>query len=183
MEKRVLIVVDMLNDFCTEGGALYFPQSEGIKENVKALIDEYRENSDAIIYLIDQHDIDDKEFEKFPPHCTDAPGGLIIDELEMYKEGRGYILPKKRYSGFYNTKLELNLNQIGADFVEVCGVCTSICVMDTVGGLSNRDYRVRVISDAVSDFDQEQHEVGLKRMANIYGAEVMTLKERNEADE
>jgi len=45
--------------------------------------------------------------------------------------------------------------------------------MDTVGGLVNRDYKVVVPRDCVADFDQEMHEFALKRMKNIYGAEIV----------
>lgn len=180
--KKVLIVVDMLNDFCTEGGALYFSQAENIKKNVKSLIDEYRENNDPIIYLNDNHDEDDKEFERFDPHAFDEPGGLMIPELEFWKEGRGYVIPKKRYSGFYNTKLDETLKILKPELVEVVGVCTSICVMDTVGGLANRDYRVRVITDAVADFDSDMHDMAITRMSFLYGAETWTLNERKELD-
>jgi nicotinamidase-related amidase len=45
--------------------------------------------------------------------------------------------------------------------------------MDTVGGLVNRDYTVRVIADAVADFDAESHIFSLKRMEKIYGAHIV----------
>jgi len=44
--------------------------------------------------------------------------------------------------------------------------------MDTVGGLRNRDIKVRVFKEAVADFDEEFHEYALKRMKRIYKAEV-----------
>jgi nicotinamidase/pyrazinamidase len=56
--------------------------------------------------------------------------------------------------------------------VEVVGVCTSICVMDTVGGLANRDYRIRVPRAGVADFDDEAHQQALQRMERLYGATV-----------
>ena len=46
-------------------------------------------------------------------------------------------------------------------------------MMDTVGGLRNRDIKTRVLRDGVADFDHEAHEFSLKRMKNIYGAEVI----------
>jgi len=52
------------------------------------------------------------------------------------------------------------------------GVCTSICVMDTVGGLANRDYNITVPVKGVADFDPEMHQFSLKRMEKIYGADV-----------
>lgn len=186
--KKILIVIDMLNDFCHADGVLAKDgngnvYAEKIIPVVKEVIDENRDNDGHTIYPIDNHPEDDKEFEKFLPHAVRGTwGGLIIDEIKMFEEPHGYVIPKTRYSGFYNSKLEYTLDMLKPELVEVVGVYTSICVMDTVGGLSNRDYRVRVISDGVADFDPEMHEMALKRMANIYGAEVMTLAERNECD-
>ena len=64
------------------------------------------------------------------------------------------------------------LQDKGVSEAEVVGVCTSICVMDTVGGLANRDYRSTVPIKGVADFDPEFHEFALKRMKQLYGANV-----------
>jgi len=83
------------------------------------------------------------------------------------------VVNKKRYSGFYGTDLEKILleNEIGA--VEVVGVWSSICVMDTVAGLANRDYPISVPVKGVADFDAEFHEFALKRMAQLCGARII----------
>ena len=83
------------------------------------------------------------------------------------------MIPKKRFSGFYGTPLEAVLEAGGAQTVEVVGVCTSICVMDTVGGLADRDYGVVVPTQGVADFDPQNHAFALKRMQAIYGAQVL----------
>jgi nicotinamidase-related amidase len=57
------------------------------------------------------------------------------------------VLPKTQCSGFYGTFLEGILKKIQPGVVEMAGGCTSICVMDTVGGLTNRDYPVRVYKE------------------------------------
>ena len=53
------------------------------------------------------------------------------------------------------------------------GVCTSICVMETVSDLRDRDFDVVVHKDAVADFDPEAHEWALQRMEKILGAKVV----------
>jgi nicotinamidase-related amidase len=54
--------------------------------------------------------------------------------------------------------------------------------MDTVGGLANRDYSVRVIKEAVADFDQDMHNFAIQRMMNLYNAQVWTMENRKEFD-
>jgi nicotinamidase/pyrazinamidase len=59
--------------------------------------------------------------------------------------------------------------------VFLVGVCTSICVMETVAGLRNRDYPTFVFRKGVADFDQEAHNFALKRMEKILGAMILMV--------
>lgn len=172
MPQKALIVVDMLNDFIDEKGALYCgDQARTIIPFVRDRLSTFRKNGDPVIFLQDSHDENDREFTKFPKHCIkDTWGSEIIPELAPVHGEK--IVPKKRYSGFYETDLEKILEDANIKKVEVIGVCTSICVMDTVGGLANRDYNVSVPAKGVADFDNEMHEFSLKRMKQLYGARV-----------
>jgi nicotinamidase-related amidase len=172
MLTKVLIIVDMLNDFIDEKGALYCGDTaRRIVPFIRQKVDAYEENGDLVVYLQDAHDEDDREFEKFPKHCVAGTwGGEIISDLSPGPNAK--VVPKKRYSGFYGTALADILTSAGAEKVEVVGVCTSICVMDTVGGLANRDYAVKVPVRGVADFDPRSHEFALKRMKQLYGADV-----------
>jgi len=172
MPKKALIIVDMLNDFVDEKGALYCGDTaRSIIPFIQKRRASYRNRKDIVIYLQDSHDEDDKEFEKFPKHSVAGTWGCeVIPELSPMAGEK--VIPKKRYSGFHGTDLENILKSAGVDEVEVVGVCTSICVMDTVGGLANRDYKTTVPVKGVADFDQKMHQFSLKRMEKIYGADV-----------
>jgi len=80
---------------------------------------------------------------------------------------------KTRYSAFFNTNLDELLRKAAPQEVWVTGVCTSICVMDTVGDLRNRDYPVVVPAGAVADFDPQFHQFALQRMERVYGARIL----------
>lgn len=172
MKKKTLIIVDMLNDFIDPKGALYCgPDAQEIVPFIAERLSEYRRAGGQVIFLQDAHDKEDLEFEKFPEHCVAGTwGSQIIAELTPLSNE--ILIPKKRYSGFYRTDLERVLADFAPEVVEVTGVCTSICVMDTVGGLANRDYAVVVPVGGVADFDPEFHLFALKRMSRLYGAEV-----------
>jgi len=176
--KDVLIIVDMLNDFVdTEKGALAFPKAKEIVNAIREKLDAYRDADKPIIYICDAHDPDDEEFKRFPKHAVKGTWGAeIINELrplsKSYKQNRTFVLTKTRYSGFFSTDLDRILQYFPIDTVEVCGVCTSICVMDTVGGLANRDYKTFVDMDAIADFDNDMHDFAIKRMEAIYGTEI-----------
>ena len=72
----------------------------------------------------------DREFEYFAPHAVKGSRSSPCS--------RDYRLDKTRYTAFYNTNLEESKQEQVAR-VEVVGVCTSICVMETVKELFDRD--------------------------------------------
>ena len=164
---KALLVIDMLYDFVNENGALFCgPEAKKIVPFIKSKIEEYHRKGNKVIFICDSHTKDDSEFKMFPPHCIKGTKGAeIIDELP--KTRNDVIIKKRRYSGFYGTDLEKILKDISPERVEVVGVCTSICVMDTVGGLCNREIPVTVYRDGVADFDKKMHEFALKRMKGI----------------
>lgn len=170
---KALIVVDMLKDFINEDGALYCgDEARKIIPFIKKRIDDVRAEENVVIFLKDTHSIDDAEFDMFPPHCVEGTAGAeIIDELKVKEND--IIIPKSRYSGFYGTNLEQVLLDKKVNDVEIVGVCTSICVMDTVGDLRNRDYAVSVLEEGVADFDSEAHRFSLIRMKKTYGAKIV----------
>ncbi len=170
MTSIVLIIVDMLNDFLDPQGALFCGDTAPrIVPFIQKRLAHQRQTGQPVIFLQDAHDPDDAEFAKFPPHCIAGTWGSEIIPPLLPREGE-IVIPKKRYSGFYGTDLEHHLDEAGATAAEVVGVCTSICVMDTVGGLANRDYPVTVPTAGVADFDVDMHAFALKRMAQLYGA-------------
>jgi len=183
MKKKLLIVVDMLNDFCHHDGVLATSPitselyAKSIVEPVRQLVEAHRGQALPIIWLADNHAKDDKEFDRFPPHAVkDTWGAQVIEELrplEIQNSAFEMLIPKTRYSGFYGTDLEYQLARLSPGTVEVCGVCTSICVMDTVGGLANRDFTVNLSKACVADFDPVGHEAALARMAGLYGATIL----------
>jgi len=170
---KALLVIDMLKDFLNKDGALYCgDESRKILPLIKEKIEQFHRKGDLVVFICDSHDPDDLEFRLFPRHCVSGTSGAeVIDELPLGKQD--FIVKKTRYSAFYKTKLDEILKKNKVSEVYVVGVCTSICVMDTVGDLRNRDYPVTVYKDGVADFDQKAHKFSLERMEKIYGAKII----------
>ena len=167
---NVLLVIDMLNDFMKEGGALYCgDDARGIIPFLSSKIEECRKGGGKVIYLCDAHAQDDEEFAIFHAHSVKGTiGAKIIDEL---KPRRGdIVIEKTTLSAFYKTKLERVLKKLKPQTVYVAGVCTSICIMDAVGDLRNRGYKVVVYKDGIADFNKEAEGFAIKRMKDVYGA-------------
>jgi nicotinamidase/pyrazinamidase len=174
MPGRVLLIVDMLNDFIRENGSLYCgPSAARIIENVAAVAKEFADNNEPIIFIMDAHEPDDLEFTRFPRHCVKGSSGAdIINELaSVAVHGKNVEkVTKNRYSGFFKTNLEELLQRFNPDEIHVVGVCTNICVLYTVEELCNRDYKVIVHRDGVASFDDQAHDWALKQMETVLGA-------------
>jgi nicotinamidase-related amidase len=173
LRMKALLVIDMINDFLNPRGALYCGEgARKIIPRVRDLVDAFVAKNHLIVYLKDAHDLHDKEFELFHPHAIQGTwGGEVIPELAPPPGAR--VVDKKRFTAFYGTDLGKILAEAHPEEVWVSGVVTSICVMDTVGDLRNRDYTVVVPVAAVADFDPQFHDFALKRMQRVYGARLV----------
>jgi nicotinamidase-related amidase len=173
MNQRLLMVIDMLNDFMDPKGALYCgDEARRIIPVIRSLVDRFVAESQPVIYLCDAHAPDDREFELFSPHAVKGEwGAQIIPELTPPKTA--LVLGKTRFSALYGNNLEEILASLDPAEVWLSGVCTSICVMDTAGDLRNRDYTVVVPVEGVADFDPEFHGFALKRMKRVYGTRLV----------
>jgi len=85
----------------------------------------------------------------------------------------GNVIPKNRYSGFFNTDLARRLEELNPDKVIICGVCTDICVLHTTADARNRDYAVEIPADCVASFDPDAHRWALGHVKKILGARVV----------
>lgn len=173
MGKRALVVADMLNDFIDPQGALYVgPTGREIIPFIAQKAEDVRAGGGVVIFVCDAHAPDDREFKRFPPHAVSGTwGSQVIPELSL-KPG-DYRVDKTRYSCFSRTNLDDILEKEGVDRVEVVGVCTSICVMETIKELFDRDIPALVYREGVADFDPEAHAFALKHMERIFGAKVV----------
>lgn len=175
MPGKLLMVIDMLNDFMDPKGALYCGnEARKIIPSVRVLVDRFTAEKQPVVYLNDAHAPNDKEFELFASHAVESTwGAQIIPELTPPEGSR--VIGKTRFSALFGNDLVAVLASLEPDEIWVTGVCTSICVMDTAGDLRNHDYSVVIPVDAVADFDPEFHEFALKRMERIYGARLVEV--------
>ena len=173
MGTAALIVADMLNDFLDPRGALYVgPQAREIIPFVAQKIAEFRAQGRVVIFVCDAHAPDDREFNYFPAHAVKGSwGGEIIPELPPAPGD--YRVEKTRFSAFARTNLDDILKQEQVTEVHVVGVMTSICVLEAVKELFDRDLPALVYRPGVADPDPEAHAFALKQMQRVFGAKVV----------
>ena len=131
MMKRILVVIDMQNDFIT--GSLGSKEAEKIVENVKNRILTYDKND--VFATKDTHDdnyLNTLEGKNLPvKHCILGTKGYEIDNsiINLIKEDNIFI---KRTFG--SLDLAKKIKQIAIENnndieIEICGLCTDICVI------------------------------------------------------
>jgi nicotinamidase/pyrazinamidase len=173
MGKAALIVADMLNDFLDPQGSVYIgPQAREIIPFVARKIAEFRGQGGMVIYACDAHAKDDREFKLFPPHAVKGTWGAQVFP-ELTPAAVDYRVDKTRYSAFSHTNLDELLKQAEVTEVHVVGVLTSICVLETVKELFDRDIPAVVYRQGVADSDPEAHTFALKQMERVLGATVI----------
>ncbi len=170
--RKALVVIDMLQDFMSEGGALYCgPEARRVVGPIRGKLEAFREAGDPVIFVCDRHRPEDAEFDVFPLHCVEGtPGAEVIGELEP-REGE-VIVTKRRYSGFFGTDLDITLRELEVGELVLVGVCTDICVLYTAADARNLGYSVTVPADCVASFDDEAHEFALRAMERTLGVKV-----------
>lgn len=172
--SNVVLVVDMVRGFLEPGHNLYCgDEARRIIPNVRRLLERETRSGAAVLFISDHHDPDDLEFQMFPVHCvkgTEEP--QVIPELAAFVT-ESNIIPKNRYSGFFNTGLARRLEHLRPDKLIICGVCTDICVLHTTADARNRDYPVEVPADCVASFDAAAHQWALGHLSKILGARVV----------
>lgn len=131
--KKVLVVVDMQNDFVD--GSLGTKEAVGIVDNVVSKIQNF---DGKIIATLDTHQhnyLETSEGKKLPvPHCIRMTNGWLLNEkvLNALSEKDYKTVEKKTFG---STKLVNEIRRIkGNEEIEIefVGLCTDICVVSNV---------------------------------------------------
>ena len=171
--RRALVVVDMIEDFVHEGGALWCgPTMTKIVPVIRNELTRARAATEPVVYLTDNHLEGDAEFQTFPPHAiAGSKGAQIVPELAPAKDD--VVIPKRRYSGFFGTDLDITLREKGVDTLRLVGDCTNICVLYTAADARNLGYVVEVVEAGVTSFDEEAHRDALRELEKTLGAKIL----------
>jgi nicotinamidase-related amidase len=170
--SSALLIIDMLNDFVHPNGVLYSPLSARTIPYIRERLLSAREKGLRVFYICDSHLKDDKEFDRFPPHCVKGTwGAQIVDELAPIDRER--IIEKRRYSGFLGTDLDISLKELGINELIITGVVTNICVLYTSYDARMLGYKVIIPRNCVASFSEELHRFALNELENTLGVELI----------
>ena len=107
-------------------------------------------------------------------HCPSC-GAEVIAELQPSE--RDYVVPKRRYSGFFQTDLDMLLRELGVETVVMTGLHTHMCVRHTSADAYSLGYDVVVAKEATDSFTEEDYLSGLAYLKTCYGADAYTNSE------
>ncbi len=166
--RTALLVVDMQRAFVEAGQAMEVPPARDVVPRIRELLAMFRERRLPVVFT---------EFtysprapllvgELHPEHRPAPPGAprgfgrpsssclegeeetRVIPELAPRPDE--LVVVKHSYDGFNGTVLDGALRARGVSTLVVTGTMTDICVLATVVGGMNREYRMVVVEDAVA---------------------------------
>jgi isochorismate hydrolase len=154
-----LLVIDMQN---------YFHRIiQSVLQNILRVIQSCREENVPIIFT--RHG-----------HTDQASNGGLLEEWwgqmiiegtndwefipEIEIEPKDTVLPKKRYSAFLRTDLDMILQSKGIKDLIISGVMTNLCCETTARDAFMRDYRIFFLIDGTATGRSELHLATLKNL-------------------
>ena len=182
---KVLIIIDMQNDFID--GALGTPEAQVIVPNVVNKMKWHDNTNTVILFTKDTHFdnyLNTSEGEKLPvPHCIQGTEGWKINQEihNEFKKGNygtyssdeivnGRII--KNTFGSYDLLDVLSTIELNdcIEEIELCGVCTDICVISNAIMIKNAFPDIPIIVDAscCAGVTPEKHAAALEVMKSCH---------------
>ena len=176
-----LVVVDMIEDYFD---AELWPNSElpGLRKQLAKAVNRavqlMREQSFPVFWIRQgfRADLSDAF-----PHMrktgraytlAGSPGAELLEELDVSEEDRHVF--KTRYSAFFKTTLQAELQELQVDTLILAGITTSWCIRSTATDAYQHDYAVLLVGEALGGFLNDDHQRDLAAM-NATLAEVVSL--------
>jgi len=187
--RAALITIDTQNDFTLDGAPARIAGTAEVLPAMRVAIDAFRAAGRPIVHIIRLYKADGSNVDacrRALVECgaeivrpgsqgaelvdalkPDAHHGLDAERLlagDMQQIGaKEWVLYKPRWSAFHATCLDAALQRFGVNTIVVSGCNFPNCPRSTIYGASSRDYRIVLLSDAISGL----YEQGLQELANI----------------
>lgn len=170
-----LLLVDVLEAFFTPGRPAYYPDSVKVLGPLRELLETARQRDRMVVHAVERHrpGLVDFEHHKLPVHCE------VGDDQSPYVEGFAPVdrtgeieMPKRRYSAFYATDLDLLLREQGVRTLVVGGVKTNVCVRATVQDAFAAGYEILLAKEATNSNRPHLAEASLEDIDRYFGSVV-----------
>lgn len=197
-----VIVVDMQNDFGSLGGmfnraGIDISMIQGAVGPTARVLQSARRSNLKIVYLKmgyrpDLSDLGPPDAPNHTRHMRLNVGQTIVSPhgtesrilirdtwntdiiAELEPQAGDLALYKHRFSGFYQTDLDVILKSWGVDCLIITGCTTSICVESTVRDAMFRDYKCVLLEDCMGEpigygLSRSNHDASLLSIQTLFG--------------
>lgn len=194
-EHTALLIVDVQNDFCAEGGAIHregrdvsmaaacVPRIETLLEASRAagvmpvwIRNVYNTGPNWYLSEVWLEQAERKRKGSYTERPVCEAGEWNGDFFMIRPKPEEVIVTKHRYGAFECTDLDLVLRSHNIRTVIMTGVATNVCVETTARQAFLKDYYVVFTSDCTATFSKEQHEAALVNIEQFFG-QVVTSAE------
>jgi nicotinamidase-related amidase len=157
--KPAIIIVDMVKDNLKVGSSHPITQEAmAILPHLQRLLKEGRKRKIPIVFACDSFMQGDFIFKgKMKVHSLRGTKGSEVAD-ELMPEPTDIILPKRRFSAFFKTDLDMTLRVLGADTIAVTGITTEGCVLMTAMDGLCHDFSVIILEDCCASRNREIHQ-------------------------
>ena len=171
--RAALLVIDIqASTFIDDSEVRAIDNMPGYKDRMLAarpVIDAARSAGVPVIFIQEVHRPDGVDFGREldgdeDVHCLEDNPNTALAVKEMGIRSNDYVVPKRRYSAFYGTDLEILLKGLGVQTLIMVGGLTDVCVHYTFVDGHQGDYFCRVVEDCVGGSSIRAHEGALDAM-------------------
>ncbi len=177
MQKPVLLVIDMLNDFLERWD---HSEREKLVDRINGLVQIMKLASRPVIWIRQEFesDLSDAFPEMRAKNIHVVIKGTSGSQMDSrLKVGQSdVVIVKKRYSAFFGTDLDEILGRLQPDGLILAGVNTHACIRTTAIDAYQRDWPLILASECIDSYDRDHHDVTLKYMKDKL-ATLMTNRE------
>jgi len=177
-DRAALLVIDMQNDFCAEGGFLHKERgydvafANAVADNITAAVSCARAAGVPVVWVRSIYDF------KYltAPHivkrrsegcCMEGSWGA--DFFHLRPGPNDLIIDKHHYSAFQDTALDTALRRRGVATLVMTGVATNVCVDSTLRDGFFLGYYIALLEDCVGSNSKAGHDGTLASVRNNIG--------------
>lgn len=177
LKHAAVLVIDEL--VTTGADSIYNPDPEETRvvDNSVKVVDAARAAGLPVIFCDDAHIPGiDRELDLWGEHGIKGK----TEPNPALRAGSGkldFVIPKRRYSGFFQTDLDLTLRELGVTTVIAVGEDTNICVLHTLCDAFYLGYQSIVVEDATRTFLCGSQEGAIEHFQKCYGSRIVSADE------
>jgi ureidoacrylate peracid hydrolase len=187
-EHCAILIVDVQNDFCAEGGAMHregrdLTLVKAMVPRLAQLVTAARAAKVPCVWIRNVYNtgpnwylsetwLEQAERRRRGAYLTIPvcePNAWNGDFYEITPLPDEVIVTKHRYGAFESSDLDLVLRSQGIRTVIMTGVATNVCVETTARQAFLRDYYVVFLNDCTATYSQAEHDATLHNIDSFFG--------------